>query len=148
MKHWNRVSREAVDAPTLEVFKPRLEMPWETWSRQGSRSQVIFKVPCNPNHCTVLCVQCFFSLLYAFVRQTLKKLKAKKFILGLLSYRHLILGTSNAKFEHTGLCYISIGVEISNTPWIASMQLLRRKCNFSPLPCSKQLCSKLMVYSL
>ncbi|KFR16075.1 hypothetical protein N306_13029, partial [Opisthocomus hoazin] len=25
MRHWNRLSREAVDAPSLEVFKARLD---------------------------------------------------------------------------------------------------------------------------
>ncbi|KFV92047.1 hypothetical protein N326_12353, partial [Eurypyga helias] len=28
LKHWNRLPREAVDAPSLEVFKARLDEAW------------------------------------------------------------------------------------------------------------------------
>jgi len=28
MKHWNRLPREAADAPSLETFKARLDRAW------------------------------------------------------------------------------------------------------------------------
>ena len=40
MEHWNRLSREVVEPPSLEIFKPRLDavlcsLPWVTRLQQG-----------------------------------------------------------------------------------------------------------------
>lgn len=90
----------------------------------------------------------FFTSISVFVRQTMQKLIERILVLGLPSYRHFILQTSYAKFAHTRLCFVTISVEVSSTPCIAFMQMLRRKSNFLSLPCSKKLCCKVMVCSL
>jgi len=62
VRHWNRWPREAVAAPSLAVFKARLDgalsnLVWQKvalllW--QGGWNQMIFKVPSNPNHSMIL----------------------------------------------------------------------------------------------
>ena len=61
VKHWHRLPREAVGAPSLEVFKARLDgalnnlVRWEVSLPMAGRwNWVIFNVPSNPNHCMVL----------------------------------------------------------------------------------------------
>ena len=61
MGHWQRLPREAVDAPSLEVFKTRLDRglgsliwwvatsPW-----QGVWNYMIFKNPPGPSHSVML----------------------------------------------------------------------------------------------
>jgi len=62
---WNRLPREVVDAPSLEVFKARLEGAWAAWSSikcggwwpyqwQGDWSFMILEVPSNPSHSVIL----------------------------------------------------------------------------------------------
>ena len=59
MRFWNRLPREAVDAPSLEVFKAGLDGAWAAWS--SSRScwpglqqrywiLMVIEVPSNPGH--------------------------------------------------------------------------------------------------
>lgn len=54
---WHRLPREAVDAPSLEVLKARLDgalgnlVWWEvSLPMAGGWNQGIFKIPSNPNH--------------------------------------------------------------------------------------------------
>jgi len=61
VKHWDRLPREAVDAPSLEVFKTRLDgalsnLGWWKMSllMAGGWNQMIFKVSSNPNHSMIL----------------------------------------------------------------------------------------------
>ena len=58
----DRLPREAVDAPSLEVFKARLDgalgnLVWWEMSLPLASGWVwmIFKVPSNPNHSMILC---------------------------------------------------------------------------------------------
>ena len=58
LKDWNRLPREAVAAPSLAVFKARLD--GATWSGgtcpcswQGGWNQMIFKVPSKPYHSVI-----------------------------------------------------------------------------------------------
>jgi len=55
VKHWPRLPREAVAAPSVAVFKARLDealsnLVW--W--KGGWNQMIFKVPSNPYHAMIL----------------------------------------------------------------------------------------------
>jgi len=61
VKHWNRLRREAVAAPSLEVFKARLDgalsnLVWWKMSlvMAGGLELMIFKVPSNPYHSMIL----------------------------------------------------------------------------------------------
>jgi len=59
LRHWHRLPREAVAAPSLAVFKARLDgalsnLVWWKVSLQGGWNQVIFKVPSDPNHSMIL----------------------------------------------------------------------------------------------
>ena len=51
VRHWNRLPREAVDVPLLEMFKARFDGDLHkkrNWNQMG------FKVPSNPNHPVIL----------------------------------------------------------------------------------------------
>jgi len=57
MRHWNRLPKEDVDAPTLEAFKVRLNgaLSNVVWREvflpiAGGWNCLILKVPSNPNH--------------------------------------------------------------------------------------------------
>jgi len=57
VKHWPRLPRGAVAAPSLAVLKARLDGALSTlgwWKGSlpmaGGWNQMIFKVPSNPNH--------------------------------------------------------------------------------------------------
>jgi len=61
VRPWHRLPREAVAAPSLAVFKARLDgalsnLVW--WrcpcSWQGGWNELIFKVPSNPYHSMIL----------------------------------------------------------------------------------------------
>ena len=61
VRHWHRLHREVVDAPSLEVFEARLDgalsnLVWWKVSlpMAGGLELVIFKVPSNPNHSMIL----------------------------------------------------------------------------------------------
>jgi len=61
VKHWPRLSREAVAAPSLAGFKARLDgalsnLGWWEMSllMAGDWNQMSFKVPSNPNHSVIL----------------------------------------------------------------------------------------------
>jgi len=60
VRHWHRLPREAVAAPSLAAFKARLDtalsnLVWWKVSlpMPGSWNEMIFKVPLNPNHCMI-----------------------------------------------------------------------------------------------
>jgi len=68
VRYWHRLPREAVAAPSLEVFKVRLDAALSNlfWWKvsllmAGGWNQMIFKVPSNPHHSMIL--QFYFSLL-------------------------------------------------------------------------------------
>jgi len=54
VRPWHRLPREAVAAPSLEVFKARLDGGFEATPWQRGWNRMIFKVPSNPNHSMVL----------------------------------------------------------------------------------------------
>lgn len=61
MRPWHRLPREAVDAPSLEVLKARLDgalgsLVWWDVSlpMAGGWDWVVFKVPSNPKHSLIL----------------------------------------------------------------------------------------------
>ena len=61
VRHWHRLPREAVDAPSPEVFNARLDgalgnlVWWEvSLPMAGGWNWVIFKVPSNTNHSEIL----------------------------------------------------------------------------------------------
>ena len=61
VRHWSRLSREAVDAPSMEAFKARLDgavsnlVWWEvSLPIAGGWNYMILNVPSNPNHSMVL----------------------------------------------------------------------------------------------
>jgi len=62
VKHWLRLPREAVAAPSLAGFKARLDGALSTlgwWEMsllmaEGGWNQMIFKVPSNPYHSMIL----------------------------------------------------------------------------------------------
>ena len=61
VRPWLRLPREAVAAPSLAVFKARLDgalsnLVWWKVSllMAGGWNQMIFKVPSNPNHSMIL----------------------------------------------------------------------------------------------
>jgi len=58
--HWNRLSREAVDALSLQASKARLDGSWSNlvyWevslSIAGGWNWMILKAPSNPNHSVI-----------------------------------------------------------------------------------------------
>jgi len=62
VKHWHRLPREAVDAPSLEVFKARLDgalsslVWWKMSLPMAGRLKLYeFKVPSNPNPSMMPC---------------------------------------------------------------------------------------------
>ena len=61
VRHWNRLPREAVDAPSLEAFKASLDgavinLVYREVSlpTAGGWNQMILKVPSDPNHSMIL----------------------------------------------------------------------------------------------
>lgn len=59
MWSWQRLVREAEDAPTLQVFNARLDGPWEcdlvsSNPRQSSWNEMYFNVLSNPSYSTTL----------------------------------------------------------------------------------------------
>ena len=61
VKHWHRLPREVVDAPSLETAKVRLDRALSTWwscgcpcSLQGSWTRWPFKIPSNSNNSMIL----------------------------------------------------------------------------------------------
>jgi len=61
VRHWHRLPREAVDAPSLAVFKARLDgalsnLVWWKVSlpMAGGLERGVCKVPSNPNHSVIL----------------------------------------------------------------------------------------------
>jgi len=57
VRPWNRLPREAVDMPSLEMFKAGLDgalsnLVWQKVSlpMAGGRNEMTYKVPSNPNH--------------------------------------------------------------------------------------------------
>jgi len=61
VKHWKRLPREAMGAPSLAVFKARLDGALSTlgWWKMSllmaeGWNQMIYKVPSNPNHSMIL----------------------------------------------------------------------------------------------
>ena len=63
---WNRLPREAVDAPSLEVLKTRLDEAlgslslYQIWRlvalpESGDWNLMVLEVPSNPNHSMILC---------------------------------------------------------------------------------------------
>ena len=65
MRHWHRLSRDALDAPSLEMLKARLDralgsLSW--WGAAHGRGWgwVIYRVPTNIGHpMSVICEQCW-----------------------------------------------------------------------------------------
>jgi len=75
VKHWHRLPREAVAAPSLEVFKARLDEALSTlgwWNVSlpvaGVWNEVVYRVPSNPNHSMMIiqinCQSCTELLLF------------------------------------------------------------------------------------
>ena len=61
VRHWHRLPREAVDAPSLEVFKARLDealsnLIWGVASlpMAGGWNWVVFKLPSIPSYSMIL----------------------------------------------------------------------------------------------
>lgn len=61
MRHWHRLSREAVAAPSLEVSQDRLDMALNNLVQRkvslptaGSWNEMFLKLPSNPNHSEIL----------------------------------------------------------------------------------------------
>ena len=63
VRHWHRLPREAVGAPSLEVFKVRLDGALATWSSsercqlhgRGEWTRLSLKFPSNQNHSMMFC---------------------------------------------------------------------------------------------
>jgi len=56
VRHWHRLPREAVTAPSLAVFKARLDRALSNvvWWKVSLPMEMIFKVTSNPNHSMIL----------------------------------------------------------------------------------------------
>jgi len=54
VKHWPRLPRDAVAAPSLAVLKARLDGALSTLGWWKMSLLTIFKVPSNPNHSMIL----------------------------------------------------------------------------------------------
>jgi len=69
VRPWPRLPREAVAAPSLEVFKARLDGAWSNlgWWKvslpmAGGWNEMIYNVPSNPNHSMILCFLTNFNV--------------------------------------------------------------------------------------
>ena len=80
VRHWHRLPKEAVDAPSLEVLKARLDgalsnlvsgrgpCPWqEGWS------WMIYNVPSNPNHSVITVRVCKADLQLSYKSEDSQK---------------------------------------------------------------------------
>jgi len=68
VRHWHWIPSEAVDAPSLEVFKARLDgalsnlVQWKvSLPMAGIWNSTIFKVLPKPNLSRILCIHCDLS---------------------------------------------------------------------------------------
>jgi len=72
VRHWHRLPKEAVDAPSLKVFEARLDgaLGSLSWGLATPRSWnwVDFKIPSNPSHSVVklILLHLFSRLLVMF----------------------------------------------------------------------------------
>jgi len=66
VRHWNRLPREAVDVPSLEAFKARLDgavsnlvLREVSLPIAGGWNEMVLKVPSNTNHSVILISRVF-----------------------------------------------------------------------------------------
>jgi len=81
VKHWHRLPREVVGAPSVETFKARLNRlraTWSSWrcpcSLQGSWTRWPLKVPSNPRHSMILIASQVFQFFWACHKKKSQKI--------------------------------------------------------------------------